>query len=177
MRLALTAALCFAPLAALAAGSGSTDAPKPSPTTTQCAEGLVFDLATQSCMTPQESTNDDSAMMDAVRELAHFGRLADAKAILDAMPDQSDDLVLTYQGFVTRKLGDVPAGMAYYAQALAQNPDNLLARSYQGQAHVEAGAFDLAQAQLSEIRARGGRQTWAEVSLRLAINSGRTYLY
>lgn len=165
------------PSLAFAAGSSTDTAPTPSETTTVCEEGLIFDLATQTCMTPEESTNEDSAMMETIRELAHFGRYADAKRVLDLMPNQEDDLVLTYLGFVTRKMGDVEAGMAFYAQALTINPDNLLVRSYQGQAHVEAGEMELAQAQLSEIRARGGRQTWPELSLRLAIQNGGTFSY
>jgi hypothetical protein len=46
-----------------------------------------------------------------------------------------------------------------------------------GQAFVVAGNVELAKAQLSQIRARGGRGTWAEASLRMAIGSGQTYSY
>jgi Tfp pilus assembly protein PilF len=67
--------------------------------------------------------------------------------------------------------------MTYYQAALAADPDNFLARSYMGQGHAEAGEIVLAQAQLSEIRARGGRGTWAEWSLRQAIQTGSGYNY
>lgn len=164
------------PFAAFAAGSDDT-APKPSQTTQVCAEGLVWDLATQTCLTPEQSTNDDSAMMDAVRELAHDGRYADALMVLGTLDDQSSDLALTYYGFVNRKAGDMALGMAFYDAALAQNPDNILARSYMGQALVEQGAYDLAAAQLIEIRLRGGRDTWAERSLDTAIATGKTYTF
>ncbi len=174
MRYALITALTLMPFGAMAAGGGGSDV-EPTETTKTCAEGLVFDLATETCLTPEESTNDDSAMMDAVRELAHFGRYADAKQILEMMPDQTDDLVMTYQGFVTRKMGDVDKGMAFYAQALAANPDNILARSYMGQAFVEAGEMTLAFNELIEIRTRGGKGTWAETSLVNAIATGETY--
>lgn len=170
-------ALALMPIVAFAAGSSSSDAPAPTPTTEQCAEGLVFDLATQSCMTAAESTNDDQAMMDDIRALSHEGRYADALGLLEKMEDQADPLVLTYYGFATRKAGDVPAGMAFYAEALAIDPDFILARSYMGQAHVEAGEMELAQAQLTEIRARGGSGTWAEWSLASAINTGEGYSY
>lgn len=168
--LALTV-LTLAPLGAFAAGSGQDTPPPQTPTTTQCSDGLVFDLATQTCMTPDQSTNDDNAMLDAVRELAHYGRYADARTVLDHM-DPADTMVQTYYGFTARKLGDVAGGMAYYQTALAIDPDNLLARSYMGQGLAELGDMAGAQAQLSEIRARDGRQTWAEVSLRLAIETG-----
>ncbi len=176
MRLIL-ATLALLPTTALAAGSSSSDAPKPTETTEVCEEGLVWDLATETCLPPEQSTNEDSAMMDAVRELAHDGRYADALRVLDGLYDATTDLALTYYGFTHRKSGNTALSMAYYTAALDQNPDNILARSYMGQAHVEAGQLQLASAQLSEIRKRGGRGTWAEFSLRQAIGSGVTYSY
>ena len=67
--------------------------------------------------------------------------------------------------------------MAYYRAALKANPDNLLARSYMGEALAEMGKAELARAELSEIRARGGRGTWAEIALRLAIETGQSRAY
>jgi Tfp pilus assembly protein PilF len=93
------------------------------------------------------------------------------------MQNPSDTLALTYYGFTHRKAGRVDLGMTYYQAALAADPDNFLARSYMGQGHAEAGEIVLAQAQLSEIRARGGRGTWAEWSLRQAIQTGSGYNY
>lgn len=176
MRLALSVPILSAmavalPALAFAAGSDSDTPPTPTETTTACTEGLIWDLATQTCMTPAASTNDDNAMMDAVRELAYAGRFGDARNVLDGL-DGSDSRVLTYYGFTARKMGDINAGMGYYNAALDVDPDNLLARSYMGQGLAERGDMAGAQEQLSEIRARGGRQTWPEVSLRLAIESG-----
>jgi len=176
MRMTLLA-LALTPTISFAAGSDNSDAPKPTESVTQCAEGLVFDLATQSCMTPDQTTNQDSARMEDIRSLSHAGRYGDALALLATMPDQADPMVLTYYGFATRKAGDVAAGMAFYEQALAVDPDNLLARSYMGQAHVEAGAMFAAALQLNEIEARGGAGTWAATSLADAIATGRTYSY
>jgi tetratricopeptide (TPR) repeat protein len=157
--LAFFLSTALVPHALLAAGSSDPTPPKPSETTQQCAEGLVFDLATQSCMTPVDSTNDDQALINDVRELAYDGRFADALSMLDTMQNQNNDMVATYCGFTTRKSGDVQAGLAFYKTALAVNPDNLLARSYMGQAMVEEGAMDVALAQLTEIHMRGGRGT------------------
>ncbi|MBT8411080.1 MAG: hypothetical protein KJP02_04705, partial [Octadecabacter sp.] len=149
--------------------------PTPTETTKTCAEGLIWDLATQSCLTPAASTNDDNAMMEAVRELAYAGRYGDARSVLDRL-DYSDSRVLTYYGFTARKMGDMDAGMGYYRAALDVDPDNLLARSYMGQGLAERGDMAGAREQLSEIRARarlaGEGQTWSEVALRLAIESG-----
>lgn len=113
--------------------------------------------------------------MNYVRDLVCDGRHADALDVLDTMQDQSGGMAITYRGFATRKSGEMASGMAFYKTALAVNPDNLLARSYMGQALVEQGQVDLALAQLSEIRMRGGRGTWAETSLTNAVATSVTY--
>lgn len=159
----------------LAVGSDDFAPPKPSETTTTCAEDQIWDLATQSCMSPEDSTNDDNARLDDIRELAYAGRYQTALRVLDALDDQRTSLALTYYGFVHRQIGQVERGMSYYAAALAVEPDNLLARSYMGQAHVLAGEVTLAQAQLTEIRMRGGRGTWAAHALARAIATGKGY--
>jgi len=172
MRLTLAATLlAAAPIMAFAAGSGSSTPPKPTETTEQCVEGLIFDLATQTCLTPAQSTNNDNAMMDAVRELAYEGRYADARTVLEQL-DPADTMVQTYYGFTARKLGDMDSAMSFYQAALTIDPDNNLARSYMGQGMVSMGDLVGAQTQLSEIRARDGRQTWPEIALRMAIDTG-----
>ncbi len=176
MRMTVLAAAVLAPTLTLAAGGGSPTPPTTN-TTVQCEGGKVWDVKVEACVDARESSLSDDVRYEAVRELAYAGRYADAQTVLAAMSNQNDDRVLTYLGFTHRKMGDVARGMAYYDQAIAQNPDNLLARSYMGQAHVEAGAMLQARAQLTEIRTRGGRGTWAELSLRMAIDSGTGYSY
>ncbi len=171
MRL-ITLTLALFPMAAIAAGGGGDTAPKPSETTTTCAEGLVWDLATESCMDPATSTNDDTARLDDVRELAYDGQYLAALNVLDTLENPQAPLALTYYGFAHRKSGDIDLGMTYYNAAISADPNNLLARSYMGQGHVASGDQVLAQVQLTEIRMRGGRDTWAETSLVNAINTG-----
>ena len=172
-----TMTLALLPMAAFAAGGISETPPKPSETTTVCEEGLVWDLATETCMSPEDSTNDDTARLNDVRELAYEGYLQAALDVLDTLEKPEDTLALTYYGFAHRKAGRVELGNSYYQAALAKDPTNFLARSYMGQGYAEAGQVVLAQAQLSEIRARGGRGTWAEFSLRQAIQTGSGYSY
>jgi tetratricopeptide (TPR) repeat protein len=167
-----TLTLALFPIAAFAAGSDSDVTPKPSETTTVCAEGMVWDLATQSCMNPEASTNDDSARLNDVRELASGGYYQAALDVLDTLDNPQAPLALTYYGFAHRKAGRVDLGMSYYNAALEADPNNLLARSYMGQGHVASGDVVLAQAQLTEIRLRGGRDSWAEASLVQAIATG-----
>lgn len=177
MRALLIATLIALPSLAGAVGGDDDAPPKPTQTTTDCTDGKVWDEGSKSCVAPKDARLDDDIRYRAARELAYAGRYEAALGVLAAMDDPSDDRVLTYLGFAHRKSGDLATGMAYYRQAIAQNPDNLLARSYMGQAFVETGQLRLARAELSEIRARGGRMTWAWVSLDQAIRSGRGFSY
>lgn len=176
MRLA-TLALVLMPFGAFAAGSADPKPPAPTETTENCPEGQIWDLATQRCMSPEDSTNNDSARLDDVRALAYAGSYAAAFDVLNSITDVDDTIVLTYHGFLHRQTGDIARGMAFYNAVLAKDPGNLLARSYMGQGHLAAGRKNLAHAQLVEIRMRGGRGTWAETSLAQAIQTGATIDY
>lgn len=175
-QLALALALAC-PLPALAAGGMEPSPPTPTETTTTCTDGKVWDADRESCVAPRESRLDDDTLYRAARELASAGQYDAAQDVLAAMSDPGDDRVLTYMGFTHRKMGDLERGIAYYRAALNANPDNLLARSYMGEALAEMGEAELARAELSEIRARGGRGTWAEIALRLAIETGQSRAY
>ena len=137
----------------------------------------MWDLVTETCLPPGQSTNDDSARLNDVRELAYDGQYQAALDVLDTMEDRETSLALTYYGFAYRKLGDVAEGMRYYQAALRNDPDNLLARSYMGQGHVAAGDLYLAWVQLGEIQARGGQGGWPEEALQQAIMTGQGYSY
>lgn len=173
----LTLAVAFAPLASLAAGGGSSTPPTPTETTTTCRDGQVWDEDAQACVMPEKSSLNDAERMDAVRELAYAGQLSEAERVLETVVDQRADAVLTYRGFIARKSGRTHEALDWYMQAISANPNNLLARSYAGQWYVEQGEITLAREELSEIRQRGGRSTWPELSLRMAIQSGATYGY
>lgn len=170
-------ALTIAPAIAWAVGSDSDTPPTPTDTTKTCTDGKVWDTATSTCINPGDSSLNDADRLKAVRELAYAGRIHDAERVLDAMNDQMADGVLTYRGFTARMAGRPDEAYDWYAKALIANPDNLLARSYLGQAYVASGNLVLARVELSEIRQRGGRATWAEISLRLAIESGKGFSY
>lgn len=197
--LILTAAIALPlalPTAGFAAGSDSTAKPKKTETTNNCFSDRqwdpetkayvrfsqpvngVWDANIQKCVRPDKTSSlDTDTLYKAVRELAYAGRFGEVVQVLDQMPDQLDDRVLTYRGFTARKLGNLEQANMYYEQALTQNPDNILARSYMGQGKVAAGDKVAAMTQLREIQARGGAGTWAEASLRSAIQTGTTYNY
>lgn len=174
-KLFLTSIASFALIGpAFAAGDATPTEPKP---VKECKSGKVWSEKKSRCVKPENASLSEDTLYDTVRALAHNERFEDAQIILSAMADQSEDRVLTYWGFTHRKLGDVTLGMAFYDEAIAQNPDNILARSYMGQAFVEAGDMVAARAQLGEIRARGGAGTWAEASLASALQTGVTFNY
>jgi hypothetical protein len=175
----LIAALAFGlmPVAALAVGGSDSSPPTQTQTSTSCKNAQVWDEKTKSCVDPKSGQIDDETRFRAVRELAWAGQPEQALIVLATMHEGQSDRVLTYLGFANRKAGRVDLGMDYYAQALEQNPDNLLARSYMGQSLVEQGEIRLAALQLAEIRARGGTGTWAETALAAAVGTGQTFSY
>lgn len=169
------------PGVSFAAGTNDSTAPATTETTTKCKKAEVWDEKTKKCIKAEDGAKsgalDNDTLYNAARELAYAGRPDDALVVLAAMTEGESDRVLTYMGFANRKAGRMDLGMHYYQAALAQNPDNILARSYMGQAQVELGQIQLASLQLDEIVARGGAGTWAEKSLRHAIETGTTYSY
>lgn len=170
----MAAALFFGvavPSAAHAVGFDDDTGPPPtSETTTECAEGTVWDAKTEACVAPEDTSADQATLYDMARELAWAGRLDDALRVLARLEDR--DKQLTYIGFVARKSGDWERAEEAYLAAIARNPGNTLARSYYGQGLVARGDVAGARAQLSEIRARGGRMTWPAVALRLTLENG-----
>lgn len=177
MRLAAALLLSLLPAAAFAAGSDDSSPPTQTQTTTVCPKGQVWSDKLKACTLPEDSRLDDDTRFRAVRELAWANRPDDALAVLATMTEGDTDRVLTYRGFALRKSGNLEAGLAAYEAALTQNPDNILARSYYGQALVEMNEMQMASLQLDEIRARGGAGTWAETALARAIDTGITYSF
>ncbi|WP_227267805.1 tetratricopeptide repeat protein [Roseobacter weihaiensis] len=172
MRILLSVALTL-PTLAWAVGGDWEDTPPPKPAVT-CPGSQVYDEQTNKCVDPEQSGLDRDTLYRTVRQLAYAGRYRDAQRVMAALPAQ-DQGRLTYMGFTHRKLGNVAQAASYYQQAIAQDPANILARSYMGQGFVAEGRLDEALDQLLEIRSHGGTGTWAETSLRRAIATGTTY--
>jgi tetratricopeptide (TPR) repeat protein len=177
MRILLAAAITLAPQLAFAAGSDDTEPPTPTETTTECAEGTVWDEKTSTCIKAEESSLNDDQRFGAVRELAYAGRPDEALVILATMTEGETARVLTYQGFLLRQTGRVEEGIAAYERAIAMDGGNILARSYYGQLLVQMDETEAAELQLAAIRMHGGSGTWAERALVDAIATGVTYTY
>ena len=176
MRILAFSALLLLPLPAYAVGSEDA-APTVTETTTACTAGQMWDVGGDVCIDPEDDGIDNDSRFAAVRELAYGGKADEALRVLDAMNEGATDRVLTYRGFVLRKARRYDESLAAYAAALAQNPDNILARSYLGMALVEMGDQTKAKEQLTEIRARGGAGSRAEAALDAAITTGQADNY
>ena len=176
----LAAALAIAvamPAAAFAVGS-ETDQTKPpakTETSTKCKDGEVWDKDKKKCVNPKKSSLDDDTLYNAARELAYAGQYNNALKVLSSMKNQNEARVLNYKGYASRKAGNMKVGMGYYQQALAKDPNFILARSYMGMAYVEQGNMKEANKQLVEISARGGKDTWAYTALKQTIASKTRY--
>ena len=170
----LSAAAMIAAGPVFAAGSDDDTPPTKTETTTECTDGQIFDEKTQTCLDATEQSFNDTDRYEAARELAYAGRIDDAMVVLAAAQDQNDPRILNYKGFTQRKLGNMDAAMAFYEQALAIDPDYILARSYMGQGLVTMGDEAGARAQLVEIAARGGKDSWAYASLENAMAGQQT---
>ncbi|WP_370284116.1 tetratricopeptide repeat protein [Pseudooceanicola sp.] len=173
MRLTALAPACistlFLAVPVYAAGSDSSTPPKPTETSTECEDGMVYDEKTRTCIKSSAALIDDDSRYAAVRELAYAGRYDSAMMVMDTARTPGDPRFLNYRGFVHRKQGDLDTAMAYYRRALAADPDHVLARSYMGQGLIEQGDLAGALGQLREIAARGGRDTWAYAALEGAL--------
>lgn len=175
MRLLAPILLLSASMAYAVDTEEDTPPPKPTETSTQCAENQIWDPETESCIAAQDSRFNDDQRFDAARELAFAGAHDRALLVLAAASNPKDPRILNYTGFALRKSGRTAEALGYYRQALAIDPDYILARSYMGQALLDQGDVEGATTQLREIRARGGRGTWAYISLKQALSGKQAY--
>jgi tetratricopeptide (TPR) repeat protein len=148
---ALAALLAFSvPAMAAGDGGGSTQ------TSTKCKKGEVWSSKKNKCVKATSGVLPDNELYEEGRGLAKAGHYAWALDVLGAVANKNDPKVLNYIGYSHRKLGDFETGMSYYQQALALNPDFVLAREYLGEGYVASGQVELAKVQLAEIGKRCG---------------------
>lgn len=152
--IAATLLMAIVPLSAHAAPSGNET--NGADEFRNCATGEVWDQRQQTCVQADEQSLDDEQLFENGRALAYLGRFDEAVTVLTMIRDRQRPDVLNYLGYATRNAGDVEAGLAFYRQAIALDPDYTLARSYMGQALLLKGDRAGALAQLDEIEARCG---------------------
>ncbi|MEP2137966.1 MAG: tetratricopeptide repeat protein, partial [Erythrobacter sp.] len=155
----------------LAVGLDDDTPPTPTETTTVCEGDQIYDEKTESCVSADSQSWNDTERYDAVRELAYAGEYSRAQNVMATADVSNDPRFLNYQGFIHRKQGDMEKAMAFYNKALAISPDYHLARSYMGQGLFAVGDIEGARAQLSEIAARGGKNSWPHRALLMTLNN------
>jgi tetratricopeptide (TPR) repeat protein len=165
-------ALALAPGPGLAVAPEDQSPPPPTPTTTVCAEGEVWDGATETCRPIEQSRLPEDLLRRTARELAYAGRSDDALDLLARSDAAGSAPVLTLTAFAHGRAGRLDKAIPLYEAALAADPEDLLARAYMGLALIAAGREDAAAAQLSEIRQRGGAGSWPDRALARALVAG-----
>jgi len=134
-----------------AAGGGTETA------TPECKSGEVYDKNEKKCVPAKQGAVDDDSLFETGRALAYAGKYGEAIQMLGLVADKNDARVLNMLGFSHRKSGRIDVGLGYYQEALAANPDFVLAREYMGEAFLTLGDIASAKNQLSEIEKRCGK--------------------
>jgi tetratricopeptide (TPR) repeat protein len=155
----LAAALSSAPL--LADGRVSKDT---GPASAACDAHAKGTAAWSACVGAASAKMGDQELFYAGYWLAKNGQYEKALGYLTLA--KKDERVLTYIGYATRKLGHVDKALPIYRQALAVNPDYVVARAYMGEAFLTKGEPEKARAELAEIAQRCGANCPAYVDLK-----------
>jgi tetratricopeptide (TPR) repeat protein len=116
-----------------------------------CKHGTVWDSHKGEC-TKNGASLEDKYLYEHGRDLALAGHYDEALTALKFVK-APDSMTYTMIGYATRKLGNYDEGVAYYAKALALDPDNVNTREYLGEAYAEKGKLDLAKAELVKVAA------------------------
>ena len=125
------------------------------------------------CVPVKSGILPDEDLYQQGRALAKAGQYEKALVVLATIKNQNDPRVLNYIGYSNRKAGRIEIGITYYRKALAIDPNFVLAREYLGEGYVAAGRIDLAQIELSEIKARAGVNSEEYKDLSKAILTGQ----
>jgi tetratricopeptide (TPR) repeat protein len=167
---AFSAAMLLATPAAFAVGEPKAETAEAAKTSIDCPSGEIW---VDACVVAEAGKYSDDQIATAARDLAYGGRNADSIHVLQMAADQNDPRILNYMGFNNRKMGRFEVGIGYYREALAKDPDYILARSYMGEGMMLAGDKAGAMEQLREIEARGGKDSEAYQMLAKAIETGK----
>ena len=152
---------------AIAAGDSSSSS------TPTCKKGWVYSASLKKCVRASSQVIPDRDLKQQGWALARAGEYDAAVALFSAVADKRDPEALNGLGFTHRKMGRIEEGIAYYARALAIDPDYVLAREYLGEGYVGLGRLDLARQQLAEIGRRCGTACEEYLLLAQSIDTGK----
>ncbi len=135
------------------------------PASAACDQHDKNSAAWTACVGAASARMADEELFYAGYWLAKSGEYEKALGYL-TLARKKDERVLTYIGYATRKLGHVEEALPLYRQALAVNPNYVVARAYMGEAFLTKGEPDMARAELDEIAQRCGTACPAYVDLK-----------
>ena len=141
---------------AMTASPPSTTTTTTTPPPTCLQKGYVWDDTQKKCIAQKKGKVPDQSLLQQGWRLARTGHYDLAIDLFMLMADHADPSALNGLGYANRKLGRFDIGITYYRQALAIDPDYVLAREYLGEGYAATGRIDLARAQLAEIAKRCG---------------------
>lgn len=162
--LVLASGVAVASLSALSMADGRMSKDK-GPASAACDAHAKGSTAWTGCVGRASATMTDEELFYAGYWLAKNGQYQQALGYL-TLAGKKDERVLTYIGYATRKLGHLEEALPFYQQALAANPNYVVARAYLGEAFLTKGEPDKARAELGEIAQRCGAACPAYVDLK-----------
>ena len=149
--IAVAFAVAGATAPVLAAGGDAPAAPAPPANKADCqkaggkwANGKCTDYKTA-------ALEKDLGLYRYGRAEALAGHYENALALLGAIENKNDAMVLTMIGYSKRKLGHTDEGIAIYHQALAIDPNNINTHEYLGEGYLANGRIDLAELELDTL--------------------------
>jgi tetratricopeptide (TPR) repeat protein len=160
----LASGVAVASLSALSMADGRVSKDT-GPASATCDAHAKGSAAWTDCVGRASAKMTDEELFYAGYWLAKSGQYQQALGYL-TLAGKKDERVLTYIGFATRKLGHVEEALPFYQQALAANPNYVVARAYLGEAFLTKGEPDKARAELGEIAQRCGAACPAYVDLK-----------
>ena len=166
----LCASSAFAIGTAPSSGSSGGGYSKPHTAKAACTKYVKYSAKWKKCKGYARSAMNNEELYATGYELAKAGEYDAALEFLTAGTDKNDPRFLTMIGYSTRKLGKVDEGMAFYAQALAIDPNSVTTREYLGEAYLQKKDVSSAKAQLVEIQNRCGTtcESFTELNIKIA---------
>ena len=124
------------------------------PKTVKCAKGQVWSEKSNKCVKKTSEVVPDKAITDQAWLWAYAGDYEYAIELFREVAAKGDPAALNGMGYSHRKLGKTQAAIGYYEQALAIDPNYLLARNYLAKGYLAVGQMEPALRQLTEIGKR-----------------------
>lgn len=142
---------------------------------TDCPRGEVWDAQSGTCVKQQSGILPDKELLDDAISLAMAERYDEALQVLNLLKNPNTAVALNYRGYVTRQLGHVDEGIAYYLKSIALDPRYAQVREYLGEAYVLKHEYPLARAQLQAIKSICGTECLAYKHLATAVAEGPSF--